>query len=187
MCRGDFEEQAEKIIAKLTEDDISALKDTQNIKNHINRLEEVVKRIFGFDYSDSKNYDKIKEFFPDIEDISQDREEWSKNGLNVEIPQVADDEHTVNLWLGLHAEPQLFDDDKGVISPITLQFSLENICDNYTEAWHIVTRCVPIPTDKEIEAMKHFTKSEIETMQSFTKANVSVDKDNKSQSKGENR
>ena len=167
-----FEEQAKKVIAELTEDDINALKDTQNIKNHINRLEEVVERVFGFDYSDSKNYDKFKEIFPDIEDISQKTGNvWSRDGLDIEIPQITDDGHTVKLWLGLCAEP-----NKGIVSPITLQFSLETVYDYTSEPWHIVTRCVPIPTDKEIEAM-----------QSFTKVNVSVDKDNKTQNKGENR
>lgn len=188
-----FEEQAKKVIAELTEDDINALKDTQNIKNHINRLEEIVGRIFDFDYSDNKNYDKIKEIFPDIEDISQDIEEisqdgqvWSKNGLDVEIPQITDDGHTVKLWIGLYAEEELWDDDKGVTSPITLQFSLETVYDNTSEPWHIVTRCVPVPSEiKAMQAIK--APQSIEAMQSFTKENVSVEKDNKTQNKGENR
>lgn len=159
-----FEERAKKVIAELTEDDINVLKNTQNLTGHSNRLEEIVGRIFDFDYSDSKNYDKIKEIFPDIEDISQDGEVWSENGLDIEIPQITDDRHTVVLWLGLYAEPQLLDDDKGIISPITLQFALETVYDDTSEPWDIITRCVPIPTDKEIEAMKHFTKSEIEAM-----------------------
>lgn len=170
----DFEEQAKKVIAELTEDDINALKDTQNIKNHIARLEEVVERIFGFDYSDSKNYDKFKETFPDIEDISQKTGNvWSRDGLDIEIPQITDDGHAVKLWLGLYAEPQLFDDDKGIVSPITLQFSLETVYDYTSEPWHIVTRCVPVPSD--IKAMQSFTKE----MRTFGKSDISHNKPQK--------